>query len=111
MSVWEPWVPAEGDRVRVRISGECRATLAYDTGRDGLLSEVFVDRLGHSPTEDGAVGEVIIVEQWFDSGDSAHDTHRFMVEFDEPVAVDVVDHPQTCHYFAACELIPLEATR
>lgn len=111
--LWEPWVPEEGQRVRVRISAECQHEVNYDRGLDGIsIGEAFVERVGHDPAEDDHTGTVIAADPLDERYVSdprwrTFEAHRFMVDFDDPVIPAIVDYPQKCQYFAACELVPL----
>ena len=119
--IYEHWTPQPGDRVRVRISAECRVKVDYCTGIAGPNGFSGIYRLGHDPVEDGAIGTVDYLEpagccapqmrgKHPGCGDPARlawCAHRVMVEFDEPIPVAIVDYPQTCQYFAVAELEPL----
>ena len=102
--VWEPWVPTRWQRVRVRLSGECREPSLYylsDEDDDGIHIE------GHDPADDGAVGVV------GDNGGhvpprNSFEAHRFLVEFDEPTIPHATGYRNWCGYFAAAELEPIE---
>ncbi len=88
--VWEPWQPAVGDRVRVRLSGECR----WD--RDGIAQ----DDPGHDEEMlDGLLGTVTkhVPNVWKDG-------HHYRVEFEVcPCGLATPDDP--CYeWLAAIEL-------
>lgn len=68
----EPWAPAVGMRVRVRLSAECRVVPHPDSPQ-GEAGE-----RGHSPWEDGITGVVI-----FDDVRHLGQGHRFLVAWDE----------------------------
>lgn len=100
----EPWVPAMGDLVQVRISAECSLPTFYDLADEGFIVDITVDRNGHDLAEDGMTGEVILV-------DTPADAHRFLVYFDQPVLVTGIVHPQASQFYAAAELEPLTPPR
>ncbi len=97
-AVWEPWVPAVGDSVRIRLSAECRLDRGFPP-------------LGHDDTFDGQVGDVLSVDrpeaivalwsqgvEWMDRLGA----HRFGVRIQ-------VDDEDEYEWFAALELEPLPA--
>ena len=106
-AIWEPWVPVEGQRVRVRLSGECRATMAYwkTTADDPWSSDETLKAVGHDPREDGAVGEVSL-DDGPDEPTNTFDAHRFLVYFDQPVCVTEANCAQASVFYAAAELEP-----
>lgn len=70
---YEPWTPLVGQRVRVRLSGECRQD--------------------HYPEEDGRIGTMSELVDWdeVDEDDSREPpappemrAHRYIVDFDVP---------------------------
>ncbi len=99
-----PWVPEgarefrEGDRVRVRLSGECRARF---TGIRG-------DTWGHSAIEDGAVG-IVGIDPFFRNPTTP--SHAIKVLFDPPL----IDWPNWVRLhgmgYAPSELELLEAAQ
>ena len=97
--VWEPWLPKVGDRVQVRLRGECPHTLDLKWGHTGC----------HMPCANGATGVVGGIGQRSD----ATRGHRYTVYFNEPVRCHN-DHPDLRHncyamegHYAAIELEPL----
>lgn len=69
---WEPWTPQLGQRVRVRLSGECREHFtAYQDDTP------YFRPVPHYAEEDGRVGAVTEVRQ-------DEQGHRFYVDFEEP---------------------------
>lgn len=96
---WAPWTPQVGDRVRVRLSGECQ--IVYPKAEQ-LSGEILEHGLGHSDAENGAVGVVLAPRHELNSA-----THTIHVGFHEWVpAADGV--PMHASYYAAAELEPLE---
>ena len=76
--IWEPWVPEVGQRVRIRLSGECRG----QTIRTGVL-------VSHLPQMDGRTAVVKVAHPahlilpgcgWREIG-----AHRFLVETEEKI--------------------------
>lgn len=103
---WEPWTPAIGQHVRIRLSAECQ--FQYRNG----------SQVKHFTQSDGAVGRVIDRHESALYGGCRHDDHdpghRFIVLFDPPVVVEQHDryryrHTLVSQCFAAIELEPLEA--
>lgn len=97
---WEPWLPQVGDRVRVRLSGECR--IEHDGEK------------GHPAVIDGATGVVTTLHAplclivgtclYADQG------HGYFVDLDVPVS-DLPDEPTNLlvgTHLAAIELEPLD---
>lgn len=92
---WEPWQPAIGQRVRVRLSGECPAERENEMPRH---------LIGHEPHVNGVTG---IVTEPNECG--CWNGHRFRVSF------DVVQHSRrypdllflSGSVYAALELEPL----
>lgn len=97
--IWEPpgmWKPKVGDRVRIRLSAECRVSPHPDStyARAGLP--------GHLAWEDGRTGEVTtfpLHESLVTQG------HRYTVLWDAPRTVNGERVDGGC--YAACELTPL----
>lgn len=87
--VWEPWQPVEGQRVRIRLSAECRVTWPDRPHDPPHLAEF-----------DGLEGEV---KAWA----FPVPTHRYAVVFDAPIAQG--DRLIGGAYFAAIELEPVPA--
>ena len=96
-AIWEPWRPAVGDRVRVRLSGECpwhelpddlvpEATGTATSGYEGVVV----------PFPSDAPRDLPIV---------AEGGHRIFVEFDTPR--DMGDWTLVGAFYAAIELEPL----
>jgi hypothetical protein len=86
---WEPWQPRLGDRVRVRLSAECRAPWADE---------------GHDPRYDGLSGTVAHFP-W----SSDWPGHPYTVRFDVTLPTENPYEVLVGGYFAAIELEPLDA--
>jgi hypothetical protein len=95
--VYEPWVPSRGQRIKIRLSGECSAD--HTPASDGMTGTV-TDISGSVEEDDSAA--------WYPSGDPDVDAYRwhwYAVDFDHPV--------RGRHYmirsdiFAAIEVEPL----
>lgn len=100
---YEPWQPKVGDRVRVRLSGECQAVCIYYRRAGAPL---------HKNIPDGRIGTVVEGHPMIDANDArlhARDGHTYPVEFDDavlaPYGFIVGSH------FAATELEPLDDDR
>lgn len=95
---WEPWRPAVGQRVRIRLSRECRGH--YSTPRlDVAAMERQIDR---------RTGTVVDPEEVRGGSFGAH---PYLVRPDEPAVgiwIDQPDFPVRYGIFAAIELEPLE---
>jgi hypothetical protein len=96
---WEPWTPKVGDRVRVRLSPECRHERQSSSTREMIGS--------HIPEENGRVGTVA---PWPNPTWPRRNGHDICVVFDVPIAVTAWRHFYGCA-FAAIELVPLDAER
>lgn len=96
---WEPWQPKVGDRVRVRLNGECHRRY-HVMSLLGTHSDV---RYGHVPEEDGRIGTVAI-----GPGRPSEPSHRFAVVYDVPMFSDGL--PIVGGAYAAIELELIEAT-
>ena len=100
---WEPVTFKVGNRVRVRLSGECQLEHQQDgpAHRRG-----HIDR-GHAPEEDGAIGTVLAYRDSPSTDWVAAQGHCIRVEFDDLVVIK--GHPYSGSYYAAAELELLEA--
>ena len=91
---WEPRTFKVGDRVRIRLSGECR-------GRFRRIATG--EKIQHRRCSDGCVGRVVDVQR--------HHDHPYKIRIDPPI----YDPDRGTYYnggpFAAIELEPMEATR
>ena len=102
---WEPWQPKIGDRVRVRLNGECRfETSGFN--RYGVPSKRYPT---HREWENGKTGTVIpcrfITSHGFCSHASDGRGHWIVVQYDI-----VEDHPDIntiAGHYAAVELEPI----
>ena len=92
--------PKIGDRVRVRLSGECRVT-GLAKRFDGTV--VWIDT--HIAAENGQTGTVIECPFIARDGFCMEDSHRSVVQFDEHLSDP--EFPCRVGHFAACELEPL----
>jgi hypothetical protein len=91
LAYWEPWQPKIGDRVRVRLSGECLVkgpAMSAETGKRYLCD-------GHPEWENGVTGVVSVCRSGRCDGFSRH---KVVVEFAHPDGRPWMGH------FAACEL-------
>ena len=107
IDIWEPWVPAVGDRVQVRLNGECRLLFgcALNHNDGPLVSLNGGPRIGHDDIEHGAIGTVLrILGTYFQGRATRIDEHghRFCVVFDAPRG------PWWGSTYAAVELEPIE---
>jgi hypothetical protein len=94
----EPWRPKVGDRVRVRLNGECRVTFtAY--GANDLIPR-YSRHDGHHIAEDGQHGTV----QLWPSPIASCASHPYFVRFDSPIPMDDSDGRLHGSIYAACEL-------
>lgn len=93
---FEPWTPKIGDRVRVRLSGECQYSVRLGTSGPAIQ--------GHSAGEDGVTGTVIEwpLAAWMRVGQG----HDFAVEYDGPIESEGLTMRGA--EYAACELEPLD---
>jgi len=93
--IWEPVVLEEGQRVRIRLSGECNGP-----------------RVCHPPKQDGMTGEVTLVPDGRFSPQFWKETqangHRYVVLFDEPYYEPLLHSSCYAGLYAGSELIPLE---
>lgn len=95
----EPWQPQIGDRVRVRLNGECQAAFVsrFGTGQAFGTSS-------HIAESDGEIGTVSVFGELLISNPD----HPFTVEFDKLIW----SASEASFFFgaayAACELEPLE---
>ncbi len=88
----EPWTPKVGDRVRVRISGECNRPNHWDSWANDLGVKT-----GHLPICHGMTGIVFRI-------DARDDQHSYAVEFFDPLPWT---EPFAADRFAAIELEPI----
>lgn len=100
-TIWEPVRFEVGDRVRVRLSGECK--IAGEPG--GPMATYGV--VGCPLEFDGLSGVVADVTGW--RGREPIQGHHIHVLFDEAVLWQ--GHRVKGDIFAACELIPLDGSR
>lgn len=95
---YEPWRPRIGQRVRVRLSGECQ--FVYPSGTK------------HFAVSDAAIGTILNGLPFANCDHSDHQTaHRYCVVFEPPVLVEQIGtyrHWLHSQCFAAIELEPLE---
>ena len=94
---FEPWHPEVGQRVRVRLSGECRAPL------EPLSGGLRVGATYRHPQEfDGLSGTVIETRDKFYENSG----HQYHVQLDTHVWVN--GEPFWLDHFAAIELEPID---
>lgn len=97
---YEPWCPLIGQRVRIRVSQECRVRPTDDSPQ-GLLGD-----LGHGAWEDGLTGIIGDTEGDPIEEELVRQGHRFLVWWDRPQPyAGVMTHGAT---YAATELEPLD---
>lgn len=93
---WEPWKPEVGQRVRVRLSGECNFK-----GEPASACEEFG---GHWAETNGHVGKVVEIDG---SDILSEQGHRYLVHFPRLFRLPSGEH-FNCSDFAAIELEPVE---
>jgi hypothetical protein len=100
---FEPWQPKIGDRVRVRLNGECRFE-TFGMNRHGILSE---RKPSHREWEDGKTGTVVLCRWIAEDGYCLSDRwgHGIVIEYD--TEVNRPDIFAKAGHYAACELEPL----
>ncbi len=97
----EPWHPKPGDRVRVRVNGEC----THSGPVEAMLTGDFLAEGGpHEEIEDGRPGVVVILP----STDASDVTHPYAVTYDEPFWSERDQLLIRGAHYAAAELEPLE---
>jgi hypothetical protein len=94
LAYWEPWQPKIGDRVRVRLSGECNV---IGPGREDPFSPV-ASAMAHPAHQDGVVGIVTQCHSACTGGGAHAVGHHIRVEYLHPRGWRHMGH------FAACEL-------
>lgn len=97
---YEPWQPTVGQRVRVRLSGECRRKLT-----DGVGKQIG-RRFGHHESFDGIGGVVTSPLFASHSEPNSSQGHPYLVLFESDVTID--GHECVGDYFAAIELEPID---
>lgn len=100
---WQAWSPQVGERVRVRISTECR--WHRDVWRDGIAPEEAERIIAAVNGQIGTVHSHDVVNSYPGENDPP-DTHPIAVLLDEFVAVDGMDGVWAGGWFAAAELEP-----
>lgn len=102
---WEPWTPKMGQRVRVRLSPECRGLSHESTVEEGYVGY----RVGHPEEIDGCTGTV---------GLFPPDMARIHTDDSHPYWVDLKTSPYVkgrgyCYgtALAAAEIEPLDGER
>jgi hypothetical protein len=100
------WTPATlprfkvGDRVRVRLSAECRANGRFVSAATGQIRMEGIR--GHLTVEDGRSGTVVAI---------VAGTHPLKVELDEPLPLNpLTGNRLRFSRYAPIELEPLEVT-
>jgi hypothetical protein len=90
--IYEPWKPAVGQRVRIRVSPECQADHTWMDGVSGVVAEVEwsadlgPDPICNDPAADGYRG------------------HWYMVDLDTPIDHPAEHRPIVADLFAAVEM-------
>lgn len=78
---WESWTPKIGDRVRVRLNGECRVDWrSHDVQ---MTSKGLVQ--GHQLVEDGRLGTVSDCGEGFPCPHTKPMGHEYGIEYDTPM--------------------------
>lgn len=95
----EPWDPKIGDRVRVRLNGECQVPL-------WRWSPLGVQSMNetHDHREHGQIGTVNQHPDW--ARQAVLLGHPYAVWFDQPIRINTGLLVGAC--YAACELEPLD---
>lgn len=94
---WQPWQPKIGQRVQIRLSGECNRNWQSEEPN-------AVGTPGHPPEVDRRTGTVV-PQPGYDPRVYPH--HPICVWWDgDPIVVEGIPFRQG--FFAACELEPLE---
>ena len=108
---YEPWHPQLGDRVRVRLSGECPVTppeaeFKPESFTASVMREIDWPEKGHPEQLDGVEGTVDKITHEMDDVVDWWHGHWYGVWFDQPVKFE---GGILCHGlgFAAVELEPL----
>ena len=102
---WEPWTPKVGDRVSVRLNGECKHKFAARSAR----SHQIFRGVPHAREHDGLTGTVIERPSHWPAVPMT--SHRYYVRFDVPPVTSYWGGVTTMAPFAAIELEPLEDNR
>jgi hypothetical protein len=100
--LWESWTPTVGDRVRVRISGECPLHNApdYPLQVDGLVGTILADTRRES--------SVLVRHDPEASAEATSSGHWWFVRLDQTVGI-YRGRRINCDDFCTAELEPLEA--
>lgn len=106
-AAYEPWKPRVGQRVRIRLSGECRAELPVE-----CTARFAGGNLAHHPGQDGVVGTVSrpsyrIPRENLDY--ARRIDHPYCVNYDAPL--EYLGRMWGGGNFASCELEPLDGVR
>lgn len=103
---WEPWVPAVGQRVRIKLSAECR--YGDRQRRDSAAARNGFPP-GHADFEEGLTG--FVLDSWFvkliNPGWPEDPAHRFMVMWDHQAELPNGE-TVNCSSYAASELEPID---
>lgn len=106
---WQPWTPRVGQRVRVRLSGECAARQHH---HDTDARRVTLGPGGHYATEEGREGVIVAcTRQLCAEWRRDHWGHGVHVIYDEPFEIELADGSAAKaigQAYAAIELEPLE---
>jgi hypothetical protein len=102
-AVVEAWTPKVGDRVRVRLNGECQV-LMQQFDQDNGYKPIPVDPGGHFTAEDGRTGRIVPIDPRIHV-EVEPEAHPYVVKFDRPIPMG---NGLYCFAspFAACELEP-----
>ena len=95
---WQPWRPQFGQRVRLRLSGECERVWPCCNAEDKVV--------GHPEVVGGATGTVTFCPAHINCA-SKYPDHPYLVRLDQTV---MCPHGQAivAAHFAALELDPLD---
>lgn len=106
-TAYEPWRPRPGDRVRIRLNGECehRYKFAGIAGGPPVYATGVPHRL---ELENGRLGRVIESQQW--ATDEDVHAHVYMVLYDDPIPTPWLSYGQDIagQAYAAIELEQVE---
>lgn len=116
---WEPWQPQPGQRVRIRLSGECQAQFISGYSDLAVLGASFQRNFkdsGHVPEEDGAEGTVVtsgVLGRLREvvSVPDTRSSHPYVVQFEPWLPTPSVGGTLRAAAYAACELEPIDEER
>lgn len=100
-AVWEPWTPKVGDRVRVRLTGECpmHDVPNYPLRVHDMAGVILLDTREDHP--------FLVRQDAEASREVAQNGHHWFVRFERVVGI-YFGQPINCDDFCASELEPLD---